>query len=127
MKVVFALVVLLHLCHSNNNIKQVYTEIIKELNKLDPANISLQTVWVPSFDTTKDQSSCVRFYVNALKSLLGNVTVNKSNKHIIQGLQATLQILNPEDQHNCTMKLSPIINRHFKPYIRFFRKLNSMK
>ncbi|KAI4818894.1 hypothetical protein KUCAC02_004185 [Chaenocephalus aceratus] len=79
MKVVFALVVLLHLCHSKDN-KKVYKEIIDGLKELGPANISL--------------SSCVSCYVKELKRLLDNVTVNKSNKHIIQGLQANLQILN---------------------------------
>ncbi|KAI9539199.1 hypothetical protein NQZ68_009276 [Dissostichus eleginoides] len=130
MKVVFALVVLLHLCHSSDNIqsdKTVYKEIIEGLKNLDPANITLQTVLVPAMDLKKYQSPCVRFYVNALKHLLGNVTVNESNEHIIQELQANLQLLNPENQHNCRMIPSPNIKRPFQPYKSFFRKLNSEK
>ncbi|KAK5925340.1 hypothetical protein CgunFtcFv8_017871 [Champsocephalus gunnari] len=126
MKVVFALVVLLHLCHSKDN-KKVYKEIIDGLNELGPANISLQTVLVPFMDMKTDQSTCVSCYVKELKSLLGNVTVNTSNKHIIQGLQANLQILNLGVQRNCRMIPSRMIKRYFKPYIRFFMKLNSKK
>ncbi|KAK5865044.1 hypothetical protein PBY51_016239 [Eleginops maclovinus] len=131
-KVLLALVVLLHLHYSHQN-KKLNGEIIKKLKAL--GNVSLKEGRVPNRPMETDPSICVSSYVSELKLILDNVT--GPPKHSIQELKGNLQqldlnqlvnpLVNPPTQQNCPMMLAINTSRIFRPYIRFFRDLNSKK